>query len=56
MRLLSLAIGGVVVDLVGIQPVFWTGGALLAAAGLLGLLLLGRYDFRADVVKLSIET
>ncbi|MDQ3548644.1 MAG: MFS transporter [Chloroflexota bacterium] len=48
MRLLSLAIGGVMVDLVGIQPVFWTGGTLLAASGLLGLLLLGRYDFRVD--------
>ena len=48
MRLLSLAIGGVMVDLVGIRPVFWTGGGLLALAGLLGLLLLGRYDFRAE--------
>ncbi len=47
MRLLSLAIGGVMVDLVGIRPVFWAGGSLLALAGLLGLLLLGRYDFRA---------
>ena len=46
MRLLSLAIGAVVVDAIGIQPLFWGGGALLALAGLLGLALLGSYDFR----------
>jgi len=46
MRLLSLAAGGVVVDQWGVQPLFWAGGSLLAAAGVLGLLLLGRYDFR----------
>jgi MFS family permease len=46
MRLVSLGIGGIMVDLVGIQPVFWLGGALLCAAGLLGLLLLGSHDFR----------
>jgi predicted MFS family arabinose efflux permease len=47
MRLLSLAIGGALVDLVGIQALFWFGGALLFLAGLLGLLLLGRYNLRA---------
>ncbi len=46
MRLLSLAVGGLVVDALGIQPVFWIGGTLLLLAGLLGLALLGRYDFR----------
>jgi len=46
MRLLSLALGGLLVDAVGIRPLFWLGGALLALAGLLGLTLLGRYDFR----------
>ncbi len=46
MRLLSLAIGAVVVDAVGIQPLFWAGGTLLALAGMLGLGLLGTYDFR----------
>jgi len=46
MRLLSLALGGILVDTVGIRPLFWVGGALLALAGLLGLTLLGRYDFR----------
>ena len=48
LRLLSLALGGALVDAVGIRPVFWLGGATLAAAGLLGLALLGRHDFRAD--------
>lgn len=46
MRLLSLAIGGLAVDMIGIRPLFWTGGALLALAGVLGLALLGRHDFR----------
>jgi len=34
------------VDTIGIRPVFWIGGALLTLSGLLGLVLLGRYDFR----------
>ena len=45
-RLLSLGLGGVLVDMVGIRAVYWIGGGLLAAAGVLGLALLGRYDFR----------
>ncbi len=48
MRLLSLAFGGVLVDVVGIRPVFWLGGALLTTAGLAGLLLLGDHDFRTQ--------
>jgi MFS family permease len=47
MRLISLAIGGIVVDAVGIQPLFWGGGTLLAITGALGLMLLGRHDFHA---------
>jgi MFS family permease len=47
MRLLSLALGGLFVDAAGIRPLFWVGGGLLATAGVLGLALLGRYDFRA---------
>ncbi len=47
MRLLSLALGGVLVDVWGIAPVYWLGGTLLALAGVLGLALLGRHDFRA---------
>ncbi len=46
MRLLSLAAGAIMVDLLGIQPLFWTGGTLLAFAGMLGLVLLRAYDFR----------
>jgi MFS family permease len=47
MRLLSLALGGVLVDALGIAPVYWLGGTLLALAGVLGLVLLGGHDFRA---------
>ena len=43
-RLLSLLVGGVLVDVVGIQPLFWAGGAMLIGTGLLGLAL-----FRRDV-------
>jgi MFS family permease len=46
LQLLSLAVGGVLVDRVGIQPVYWVSGGLLLLAGLLGLLLLGGYDFK----------
>jgi hypothetical protein len=34
-------------DAVRIEPLFWTGEALLATAGSLGLALLGGYDLRA---------
>jgi len=46
MRLASLALGGVLVDALGIAPLYWLGGTLLALAGALGLVLLGQYDFR----------
>jgi predicted MFS family arabinose efflux permease len=39
MRLLSLALGGLIVDRLGIEVLFWSGGTLLLCAGLLGLLL-----------------
>ena len=42
MRLLSLALGGLVVDTLGVRPLFWAGGTLLALARLLGLILLDR--------------
>jgi MFS family permease len=48
MRLLFLAIGGLVVAAIGIRPLFWAGGILLAFAGVLGLILLRHYDFRQD--------
>ena len=47
MRQLSLAVGGLIVDGLGVRPLFWGSGSLLALAGVLGLLLLRRYDFRA---------
>lgn len=46
MRLLSLAAGALVVDAIGIRALFWAGGTFLAIAGMLGLVLLGSYDFR----------
>ncbi len=46
MRLVSLALGGLVVDELGVRPLFWGGGTLLALAGVLGLALLGHDDFR----------
>jgi hypothetical protein len=46
MQILALALGGVLVDLVGIQAIYWAGGAPLFFAGVLGLALLGREDFR----------
>ena len=46
MRLLSLAVGAIVVDRFGVRPLFWSGGALLALAGCLGLALLGSVDFK----------
>ncbi len=52
MRLLSLAAGAILVDTLGVRPLFWLGGALLAISGLLGLALLGRYDFRQDPARL----
>ena len=39
-RLLSLLIGGLTVDLVGVQSLYWAGGVLLIRAGFLGLILL----------------
>lgn len=47
MQLLSLAVGGALADRVGIQFVYWAGGGLLLVAGVLGLMLLGDYDFKA---------
>jgi MFS family permease len=42
MRLLSLGLGGLLADCIGISAVYVMGGSLLALAGLLGLVLLGR--------------
>ena len=45
MRLLSLGLGAIVVDRLGVEPLFWIGGTLLFLAGALGLALLGRMRF-----------
>ena len=45
-RLLSLALGGLVVEAFGVRALYWGGGALLALAGVLGLAVLGDHDFR----------
>jgi MFS family permease len=47
MRLVSLALGGLVVDRVGISVVYIVGGSLLALAGVLGLALLGNLPLRS---------
>ena len=39
MRLVSLVVGGVAVDVIGIQALHWDGGLLLLVAGLIGLML-----------------
>ena len=36
-RLISLIAGGLVADTAGIQPLYWLGGSLLIAAGVIGL-------------------
>jgi len=48
MRLISLGIGGLIVDALGIRELFWGGGGLLALAGILGLVLLGGHDFHVN--------
>jgi MFS family permease len=47
MRLLSLALGGLVTDRIGISAVYLAGGSLLALAGVLGLALLGNLPPRS---------
>jgi MFS family permease len=47
-RLASLALGGLLVDALGIEPLFCLGGALLVTAGILGLVLLGGDDLRVS--------
>ena len=49
MRLTSLGLGGLLVDKVGIQMVYYLGGSLLMGSGLLGLALLRSYKFRRQV-------
>jgi len=48
MRLLSLALGAIIVDSLGVRPLFWIGGTLLAFAGVLGLVMLGHIDLKGQ--------
>lgn len=48
MRLTSLGLGGLLVDKVGIQMVYYLGGSLLMGSGLLGLALLSSYKFHSQ--------
>ncbi|HEY8691302.1 MAG TPA: MFS transporter, partial [Chloroflexota bacterium] len=36
-RLVSLVLGGVIVDVAGVQQLYWAGGAILTLAGAIGL-------------------
>ena len=45
MRLLSLGLGALVVDRLGVDPLYWIGGTLLFLAGSLGLPPLGPLHF-----------
>ncbi len=46
MQLISLGIGGVLVDHLGIEPIYYIGGTMLIGAGVLGLILLRDYSFK----------
>ena len=48
MRLLSLGVGGLIVDRPGILPLYWLGGSLLVLAGVLGLALFRTARFGDD--------
>lgn len=50
MRLLSLGVGGLIVDRFGIEPLYWIGGTLLVVAGGVGLTLLGSTRFAGEPV------
>ena len=45
MQLISLVLGGIFVDRLGIQTIYYIGGTLLIVTGILGLALLGDYRF-----------
>ncbi len=45
MEILSIGTAGILADTLGIQAVYYFGGALLIGAGLSGVVLLGGYRF-----------
>lgn len=47
-RLLSLGLSALVVDRLGVEPLYWIGGTLLFLSGALGLVLLGGTRFTSD--------
>jgi hypothetical protein len=47
MEILSIGLAGLLADTIGIRPVYYLGGSLLIIAGILGLVLLGQYQFAA---------
>jgi len=55
MRLLSLGLGGLLTDRVGIAAVYIAGGTLLALAGALGLALLGRLPLNGPMMDQSVQ-
>ena len=44
MRLLSLLVGGLLIDRLGVQSLYWVGGVLLASADVLGLVVVSVAD------------
>jgi MFS family permease len=55
MRLLSLALGGLVADRVGISAVYIAGGVLLTLAGVLGLVLLGNLPLNRPSIDQGVQ-
>lgn len=47
LRLVSLVVGALVVDAIGIRALFWSGGSMLTLTGLLGLAILSRWEMRS---------
>lgn len=47
-QLVSLAVAAVIVDRLGVEPLYWIGGSLLAAAGVLGLWLFRHARFTGE--------
>ncbi len=50
-QLISLVLGGVLVDRIGIQAIYSISGVLLIGAGLLGLFLLHGYTFKEPTAR-----
>jgi hypothetical protein len=46
MRLVSLGVGGVLADSLGVRTVYYIGGTLLAGSGVLGLVLLRGHNLK----------